>query len=99
MRAGQHLLVVRTDRAHVGAAPAAGDHARAAQDALPQVEARLGAQQLLARAGIAGLDDAIEVLGELGKAVGRAMGVARLPVAVPFAPRVWRAGLDAPAAA
>src|ERR1041384_7207422 len=43
---GEHLLVILADRADVGAAPAAGDHARAAQDALPEVEAGLGAQQL-----------------------------------------------------
>src|SRR5260221_13659770 len=49
VRVGEHLLVVLADRADVGAAPAAGDDARAAQDALPEVEAVLRAQQLLAR--------------------------------------------------
>src|SRR5258708_3810042 len=49
VRVGEHLLVVLADRADVSAAPAAGDHARAAQDALPEVEAVLRAQQLLAR--------------------------------------------------
>src|SRR2546428_9042468 len=97
--AREHRLVVGTDRADIGAAPAAGDHARAAQDALPEVEARLGAQELLARRCVVGFDDAIEVRGELREAVRRAVGVAGLPVAIPFAPGVGRAGLDAPAAA
>src|SRR6185295_7291279 len=60
VRVGQHLLVVGADRADVGAAAAAGDHARAAQDALPEVEAGLGAQQLLARPGVLRLDDPIQ---------------------------------------
>src|SRR6266498_2291498 len=71
MRAREHRFVVGAYRADIGAAPAAGDDARAAQDALPQVEARLGAQELLAGRRVVGFDDAIQVLGELREAVRR----------------------------
>src|SRR5262245_36962053 len=91
----EHRLVVRAHRTHVGAAPAAGDHARPAQDALPQVEAVLRAQQRLLARVVGLVDDAAEVLGELGEAVGRAVAVAGLPVAVPLLDHVARAGLEA----
>src|SRR5690606_27153182 len=94
----QHALVVLADRAHVLAAAAAGDDARAAQDAFPEVEALLGAQHgfLLADVGLA--DDAADELGELREAVRRPIAVAGAPVAVPVPDRVPRAGLEAPPA-
>src|SRR5688572_8763195 len=94
----QHRLVVRPHRADVGAAPAAGDHARAAQDALPQVEAVLRAQHRLLLLGVGLVDHAPEVLGELGEAVRRAVLVALLPVALPVPDHVAGAGLEAAAA-
>src|SRR5687767_6072936 len=89
----QHRLVVRAHRADVGAAPAAGDHARAAQDALPQVEAVLRAQHLFFALRVGLVDDPSEVLGELGEAMRRAVAVTRLPIAVPVADDIARAGL------
>ena len=99
-RVAQHRLVVGADRADIGAAAAAGDDAGAAQDALPEIEAVLRAQQLLllvrrpARAMMR-----VDVLGELREAVRRAEAVAGLPVAVPMPDRIGRAGLEAAPAA
>src|SRR6185503_19855656 len=95
VRVGQHLVVILPDRADVGAAPAAGDHARAAQDALPQVEAVFRAQQLLARGGIGFAGELHQEVGQLRDAVRRAVAVAGFPVAVPLLHRIGRANLEA----
>src|SRR6202030_3540 len=98
-RVAQHRLVVGADRAHVGAATTAGDHAGAAQDALPQVEAVLGADEILLPRGVRLADDAPDVLGELRKAVRRTEAVARFPIAVPMPHGVARTDLEAACAA
>src|SRR5688572_17364183 len=94
----QHRLVVRADRTNVRAAPAAGDHPGAAQDALPKVEAVLRAQHGFLLLGVGLVDHAPEIFGQLREAVRRAVLVARVPVALPLADHVARTRLETAAA-
>ena len=74
----EHRGIVGADRTDIGAAPATGNDAGAAQDTLPEIEAVLGANQVLLLPGVRLGDDAGDVLAELGKAV-RANGSGRRP--------------------
>src|SRR3954469_17555127 len=94
----QHRVVVGAHRTHVGAAPATGDHARAAQNALPQVEAVLGAQHRFLLLGVGLVDDLAEVVRKIGEAVRRAVAIARVPIALPVLDHIARARFQAAAA-
>ena len=98
-RIAQHRCIIGADRADIGAAAAAGDDAGAAQDALPEIEAVLGAQQLLLLRRIRLGDDARDVLAQLGEAVRRTKAVAGRPVARPMPDGIGRTGLEAAPAA
>src|SRR5271155_2835092 len=97
-RVAEHCRVVGADRTNIGTAPAPGNDAGSAQNTLPEIEAVLGANQILLPRSIRLGDDAGDVLAELGKAVRRAKAVAGGPIARPMADRIGRTGLEAASA-